>query len=99
MTDEEIKTYVAAQLQAFKDGMIDISSLPEALPDEGTTLPFVFGATVTYSLDDDTVTYDPALDYGDTTAVSAWYNKPGSGWTKVSETPVPFTKAPPEPVG
>lgn len=41
MTDEEIKTYVAAQLQAFKDGMIDISQLPEALPEAGTTLPFV----------------------------------------------------------
>ncbi len=41
MTDDEIKGYVDAQLQALKAGMIDISSLPEALPDEGTTLPFV----------------------------------------------------------
>ena len=41
MTDEEIMQYVASQVQALKDGMIDIASLPEATPDEGTTLPFV----------------------------------------------------------
>ena len=49
MTDEEIKNYVASQMQALKDGMIDIASLPEALPDQGTTLPFVRHETLVAS--------------------------------------------------
>lgn len=49
MTDEEIKSYVASQMQALKDGMIDIASLPEALPDQGTTLPFVRHETLVAS--------------------------------------------------
>ncbi len=49
MTDEEIKSYVASQMQALKDGMIDIASLPQALPEAGTTLPFVRQETLVAS--------------------------------------------------
>lgn len=41
MTDEEIKAYVAAQIEAMKSGMIDIGALPVGEADSGTTLPVV----------------------------------------------------------
>ena len=41
MTDEEIKQYIDAKINEFKNSAIDIASLPQAEPDDGTTLPFV----------------------------------------------------------
>lgn len=70
---------------------LPITGGPAYIPVGGSDV-FVFGATIVYSLEGESV-YDPALDYGGTTDVSAWYNKPGAGWRKVSATPVPFTKA------
>ena len=64
----------------------------------GDSKTATFSATVRYSMAG-SATYDPSLDIGDTTTISAWYNKPGSGWTKLAETPLPFTKGLPIIVG
>ncbi len=64
----------------------------------GDSKTATFSATVRYAMAG-SATYDPSLDIGDTTTISAWYNKPGSGWTKLAETPLPFTKGLPIIVG
>ena len=64
----------------------------------GDSKTATFSATVRYTMAG-SATYDPSLDIGDTTTISAWYNKPGSGWTKLAETPLPFTKGLPIIVG